>query len=147
MHSCVFCEIVAGTRGSHLVHETPTTIAFLDQFRQPDGDVGHVLVIPRTHIENIYGVDEVTGAALFASHALLARAIKRAFSPDGITTWSSNEAGAEQEVPHFHLHVYPRRVGVAFPPPRRRPEMPLEDDVLAPAAMRIRRAVGELGGL
>lgn len=96
-------------------------------------------------MENIYGIDERLGARLFAAHVLLARAIKRALAPDGITTWSSNERGAEQEVPHYHLHVYPRRVGPPFPPVRRSPELPYEDDVLAPSAARIRRALAELG--
>ena len=103
-----------------------------------------MLVIPRAHIENIYGVDDALGGQLFVAHALLARAIKRAFGPDGITTWSSNERGANQEVPHFHLHVYPRRVGVPFPPGIQRPEPPVPDAVLGPSAERIRRALEEL---
>src|SRR5947209_1800847 len=106
--ACVFCEIVDKTRAAHVVLETPATLSFLDQYRQP-ADAAHVLVIPRVHVENIHGIDNALGADLFAAHALMARAIKRAFGPDGISTWSSNERGANQEVPHFHLHVYPRR--------------------------------------
>lgn len=140
---CVFCAIVAGTRSAHLVHQSPAVIAFLDQFRQP-ADTAHVLVIPRAHVENIYGVNERLGSDLFAAHVLVARAIKRAFNPDGITTWSSNERGANQEVPHFHLHVYPRRVGVPFPPTIHRPEQPVSDAVLGPSAERIQRAIQEL---
>lgn len=140
---CVFCAIVAGTRPAHLVHQTPTVIAFLDQFRQP-ADTAHVLVIPRAHVENIYGINEALGSDLFAAHVLVARAIKRAFNPDGITTWSSNEPGANQEVPHFHLHVFPRRVGVPFPPTTQRPEPALSDALLRPSAERIERAIEEL---
>ncbi len=143
MDACVFCEIVTAHRAAHIVHETVGTIAFLDQFRQP-ADAAHVLVIPRAHVENIYGVSDMLGAELFAAHALVARAVKAAFAPDGITTWSSNERGANQEVPHFHLHVYPRRVGVPFPPAIQRPEPPVPDKVLGPSAERIRRALGEL---
>lgn len=140
---CVFCEIAARRRPAHVVHETAGTIAFLDQFRQPS-DVAHVLVIPRAHVENIYGVDDALGAELFAAHVRLARAIKRAFSPDGITTWSSNEQGADQEIPHFHLHVWPRRVGVPFPPAIQRPEPAVPAEILEPSAERIRRALDEL---
>lgn len=143
MPECVFCEIVAGRRDAHVVRETPSAVAFLDQFRQPR-DAAHVLVIPRAHVENIYAVRDALGADLFAMHALVARAVKRAFAPDGITTWSSNERGANQEIPHFHLHVYPRWVDVAFPPEVRRPEAPVPDDVLSPSAERIRRAIAEL---
>jgi hypothetical protein len=70
-----------------------------------------------------------------------ARAIKHAFAPDGISTWSSNERGANQEVPHFHLHVYPRRFGVPFPPAIQQPELTVSDGVLGPSAERIRRAL------
>lgn len=139
----MFCEIVAGERSAHVVYESPATISFLDQFRQP-ADPAHVLVIPRTHVENIHAVQDDLGSELFSAHALIARAIKRAFSPDGITTWSSNERGASQEVPHFHLHVYPRRVGVPFPPVISFPESPVSDDLLAPSAVRLRAAVEEL---
>jgi histidine triad (HIT) family protein len=138
--ACVFCEIVAGERPAHFVHEADSVVAFMDQFRQP-ADVAHVLVIPRAHVENIYGIDYSLGADLFSAHVLVARAIKSAFAPDGIRTWSSNERGANQEVPHFHLHVYPRRVGVPFPPTVRQPEAPVTDETLGPNAERLRRAL------
>ena len=144
--ACIFCEVVDGSRPAHLVHETTATIAFLDQLRQPP-DLAHVLVIPRAHVENIYSIDDALGAELFAAHALVARAVKRAFAPDGITTWSSNGPGANQEVPHFHLHVYPRRVGVPFPPVIVRQETLLPDETLAPSALRIRGAIAELRAL
>lgn len=111
----------------------------MDQFRQP-ADPCHVLVIPREHVENIYGVDDALGADLFSAHARIARAVKGAFAPDGITTWSSNGPGAGQEVMHFHLHVFPRRRGVRLEDAvvRQDPEVPVGDDVLASAAAKIR---------
>lgn len=140
MGTCVFCEIVAGARAAHIVGETSRVVAFMDQFRQPR-DPGHVLVIPREHIENIYGVDDALGGELFAVQSRIARAIRSAFEPDGLSTWSSNGPGANQEVPHFHLHVYPRRLGVPFPPPITQPEQAVPDATLAPAAARIRDAL------
>ena len=128
---------------AHFVHETPSTVAFMDELRQP-ADVAHVLVIPREHVENIYGIGDALGGELFAAHALIARAVKRAFAPDGIRTWSSNEPGAGQEIPHFHLHVYPRRSGEPFPLPRRNPKLPLPGDLLREGAVRIQRAIAEL---
>jgi len=140
---CLFCEVVAGTRAAHVVLETPATTAFMDQLRQPP-DPAHVLVIPKAHVENIYAVGPALGAELFEAHALVARAVKRAFAPDGITTWSSNERGANQEIPHFHLHVYPRRVGIPYPPLLAKPETPVADDALRLSAERLRRAIDEL---
>ncbi|HET6701710.1 MAG TPA: hypothetical protein VFH14_07905, partial [Gemmatimonadaceae bacterium] len=76
----------------------------------------------------IYGVGDAVGAELFAAHALVARAVKAAFAPDGITTWSSNERGANQEVPHAI----------------QKPEPPVPDELLGASAERIRRAIGDL---
>ena len=43
--------------------------------------------------------------------ARIARAVDRAFPSDGISVWHSAGAGANQEVPHLHFHVHPRRLG------------------------------------
>lgn len=140
---CVFCDIVHGRRSAHVAYGTTAVLAFLDQFRQPR-DAAHVLVIPRAHVESIYGIDDELGAELFSAHVLIARAVKRAFGPDGVTTWSSNERGADQEVPHYHLHVYPRWVGVRFPPATQRPDVAVADEILSGSEERIRGAVAEM---
>ncbi|TME26556.1 MAG: HIT domain-containing protein [Chloroflexi bacterium] len=55
-----------------MVDETDQVAAFMDQYRQPS-DPGHVLVIPRAHVENIYGVGDSLGGHLFSAHARIAR--------------------------------------------------------------------------
>ena len=37
------------------------------------------------------------------------RALTSAFNPDGITVYQNNGVTSLQEVPHFHIHVVPRR--------------------------------------
>ena len=146
--ACVFCAIAAGSRSAHLVLTTSTTLAFMDQYRQP-AIPAHVLVIPRAHVANIYGVSDALGADLFAAHARVARAVKRAFAPPGVATWSSNEPGAGQEVMHFHLHVFPGKPRVRPPLARLRFRLfgrPLpSDDTLAASAARIRAALDGAG--
>ena len=53
---CVFCEIVAGTRQQEsVVYRDDTVVAFLSiGARNP----GHVLVVPKAHIENLYDLDD-----------------------------------------------------------------------------------------
>ena len=34
--------------------------------------------------------------------------MKRGFAPDGVNVWQSNGPGANQEMPHVHIHVFPR---------------------------------------
>ncbi len=72
---------------------------------------GHVLVIPRAHIPDIYTLDEATATAVFGLTIQVARAVKAALQPDGITLLQANEPAGGQEVFHFHLHVLARYRG------------------------------------
>jgi histidine triad (HIT) family protein len=103
--SCVFCEIVNGSRPHSIVSEDSHTIAFMSIRQQREG---HVLVIPRAHVETVFGLDYETGAAVMATTVRIARAVEAAFQPQGLHLWQSNGPAAHQEVPHFHMHVMPR---------------------------------------
>ena len=67
--------------------------------------------MPTRHVENVFELDASTGAAVMAVTVRVARAVRAAFQPDGLSVWQSNGPGAHQEVPHFHLHVMPRWTG------------------------------------
>jgi histidine triad (HIT) family protein len=105
MSDCVFCKIVNGQIPSTKVHEDALTLAFMDI-----GEVnpGHVLVAVKPHVENIFGLDDTLAAAVFQSAARVARAVNKAYSPDGVTLYQANGAAAGQTVNHFHLHLVPR---------------------------------------
>jgi histidine triad (HIT) family protein len=77
--------------------------------RQPHR--GHCLVMPVRHIENVFELDSDTAAAVMSATVRVARAVRSAFRPDGLSLWQSNGPGAHQEVPHFHMHVMPRWSG------------------------------------
>jgi histidine triad (HIT) family protein len=102
---CVFCGIVAGRVEASVAYEDEATLAFMDirQFNR-----GHTLVVPKRHIVDIFALDDATGAALMATTARVARAMRAAFTPDGTNISISNGEAAGQEVFHLHLHVYPR---------------------------------------
>ena len=119
---CVFCRIVAKEIPATVVYEDGASLAFMDI-----GQVnpGHVLVAAKTHAENIYALDDSTAAALFAAAAKVARAVRDAFTPAGLTVYQANGKAAGQTVFHFHLHLVPRHEGdgmaLAWPvknPPR-----------------------------
>jgi len=107
-HACPFCSIVAGKLPATIIAADDETVAFLDlrQFHP-----GHVLVIPRRHIADIRDADERIAGAVMATVAKVARAIDSVFPNDGLSVWHSAGAGANQEVPHLHVHVHPRRLG------------------------------------
>jgi histidine triad (HIT) family protein len=106
--TCVFCDIVAGRVSATIVAEDELTVAFLDvrQFHP-----GHVLVIPRQHVLDLRAASDAIAVAVVRVVARVARAVDRCFPADGLSIWHSAGAGANQEVPHLHFHVHPRRSG------------------------------------
>lgn len=108
MTDCIFCRIVAKQIPASVVHEDAETLAFMDI-----GQVnpGHVLVAVKRHAENLYELDEAQAAAAFRTASRVARAIRAAFAPEGLSVYQANGAAAGQTVPHFHLHLVPRFQG------------------------------------
>ena len=104
MGSCVFCRIVAGDGSAPVVHETDTTIAFLDH--RPVFH-GHVLVVPREHHETLPDLPADQIAPLFGEVQLLSRAVRDAMGAHG--TFVAMNNAVSQSVPHLHVHVVPRR--------------------------------------
>ena len=105
MDDCVFCKIVAKQIPATVVREDEHTLAFMDI-----GQVnpGHVLVAVKRHAENIYALDDAQAAAVFQVAARLARAIRDAFAPQGLSVYQANGKAAGQTVFHFHVHLVPR---------------------------------------
>jgi histidine triad (HIT) family protein len=105
MADCVFCKIMAKQIPASIVHEDEHTLAFMDL-----GQVnpGHVLVAVKAHAENVYALDDIQAAAVFRSVARVARAIRSAFSPEGLSIYQANGKPAGQTVFHFHIHLVPR---------------------------------------
>ncbi len=108
MSDCVFCKIVAKQIPATVVHEDADSLAFMDI-----GQVnpGHVLVACKAHVENVYGLQDAQAAAVFRAAAKVARAVRAAFNPPGLSIYQANGKPAGQTVFHFHLHVLPRKVG------------------------------------
>ena len=108
MADCVFCRIMAKQIPATVVHEDEHTLAFMDI-----GQVnpGHVLVALKKHAENIFALDEAQAAAVFQAAARVARAIRAAFEPQGLSVYQANGAAAGQTVFHLHIHLVPRHEG------------------------------------
>jgi histidine triad (HIT) family protein len=108
MSDCVFCRIVAGQIPSTRVHEDEHTLAFMDL-----GQVnpGHVLVAVKKHAENLYALDDTQAAAVARACTRVARAIREAFKPEGLSVYQANGKAAGQTVFHYHVHLLPRHAG------------------------------------
>ena len=105
MNDCVFCRIVAGQIPSTRVYEDDDVLSFMDI-----GQVnpGHVLVAVKRHAENLYALDEAQAAAVARASVRIARAIRDAFAPGGLSVYQANGKPAGQTVLHYHVHLVPR---------------------------------------
>jgi histidine triad (HIT) family protein len=105
---CVFCEIMAGRAPGDIVYQDDLTVAFIDPRQH---NPGHVLVVPRAHINDVRELDPGAGAGLMRTLIKITRAVSQAFANEGMSVWHSIGPAAFQEVPHMHMHVHPRRLG------------------------------------
>ena len=106
MAPCVFCELIDGRLDKGLVEETELTLTIVN-IRQYE--IGQSLVIPRRHAPTILDLTDEESAAVMDAIRRVSAALVKAYSPDGITLYNNNGVASMQEVPHFHMHVVPRR--------------------------------------
>jgi histidine triad (HIT) family protein len=109
MDPCSLCELVSGRADRWpIIEETALTVTILNgrQF-----EVGQCLVLPRRHAPTILDLTDEEAAAVMTAARRIAGVMVAAFEPDGVLLYQNNGTGSLQEVPHFHLHVVPRREG------------------------------------
>lgn len=103
---CVFCEIVGGKRGAHVVFRDSLSMAFLDS--RPLF-LGHTLLVPLTHYETLTDLPHELVGPLFVNAKIIARAVELAMGAEGTFVAINNRVS--QSIPHLHIHVVPRRRG------------------------------------
>ena len=102
--SCLFCAIVAGDIPSRQVYADDQAIAFLDI---APWHVGHTLVVPRRHVDDLLGDPDALSSIAPAISATSRLLVER-LAADGLNLVSSAGAAAGQEVFHLHVHLVPR---------------------------------------
>lgn len=109
MTDCIFCKIIEGQIPSAKVYEDEDVYAFLDITQVTPG---HTLVIPKTHVANIFEYDEDLATKVMTKLPKISRAVRRAF-PDmlGLNILNNNGQAAGQTVFHSHIHLIPRYQG------------------------------------
>ena len=112
MEDCIFCKIIAGKAEASIVYEDELVLVF-----PPLHPVnkGHLLIIPKRHAAYLADIDESTAAHVMKTAKTMAAAIRKSgYRCEGINLFLADGEAAEQEVFHFHLHVYPRFKGDGF---------------------------------
>jgi histidine triad (HIT) family protein len=102
--SCAFCKIARKEAPASRVYEDEKVIAFLSI--QPI-NVGHTLVVPKKHYENIYEIPEEEVAHLYKIVQKMAIAVKKAVDAEGIRIVQNNGEAAGQVIFHMHVHIIP----------------------------------------
>lgn len=95
----IFSKIIAGEIPSYKIAENDKFFAFLDIFPLREG---HVLVVPRTEVDNLFDLPETYLSELLVFAQPIAKAIEKAFD--------CNRCGISViglEVPHAHIHLIP----------------------------------------
>jgi len=114
---CPFCMVVAGC------FEAPVLSVPSDTIFQDDlvtvflnicwwkNNPAPVLIVPNKHVENLYDLPKDLSAAIHELEREVAIALKRVYGCDGTSSRQHNEPAGNQEVFHYHLHVFPRWQG------------------------------------
>jgi histidine triad (HIT) family protein len=131
----IFAKILRGELPCHKVYEDDRTLAFLDIMpRAP----GHALVLPKAPARNMLDVAPDDLAAVIKTAQKIAKVSVQVFGADGVTIQQFNEAAGGQVVFHLHVHVIPRKDGIAMKPPATVKEAP---EVLADQAKKLADAL------
>ncbi len=106
----IFAKILRGEVPCVRVFEDDHVLALMDVFPQARG---HTLVIPKqSTARNLLEEEPERLASLMLGVQRVARAVRAALTPDGLTITQFNGALAGQTVFHLHVHIIPRWEGV-----------------------------------
>nr|AKQ04966.1 histidine triad (HIT) protein, Hit-like protein involved in cell-cycle regulation [uncultured Microgenomates bacterium Rifle_16ft_4_minimus_954] len=116
-YRCPLCAIRDGIEGD-FPYSKQADIFFKDEFITAiiashwwPTNKGHVLIFPNEHVENIYDISDELLSRVHSFAKKVAIAMKELYRCGGITVRQNNEQPGDQDVWHFHLHVFPRYTG------------------------------------
>lgn len=103
--NCIFCKLANGN--------IPATTVFEDDYLRAIMDIspankGHIIILPKSHAENIFTLEEIYVEKAFVLAKKLALSVKEVLGCDGVNILQNNGEAAGQTVFHFHVHVIPR---------------------------------------
>lgn len=108
MDNCIFCKIANGEIPSATVYEDDTFRAILDI---APAHKGHVIVLPKSHADNLFELDDEVAAKALPVVKKIAKALKTVTGCDGVNVLQNNGTAAGQSVFHLHIHIVPRFEG------------------------------------
>jgi len=108
MDPCYFCEcVLAGSQGWNFLARDEQVLTLLNGRQY---EIGQCIVLPVRHAPTLLELDDEECGAVMRAARRVAAAMVEVFAPDGVLVYQNNGEAVGQEVPHFHLHVVPRRL-------------------------------------
>jgi histidine triad (HIT) family protein len=104
-NSCIFCSIIAGELPVAKIYEDSNLLVLMDKYPI---NIGHTLVIPKMHYDNILLMPHEEVGRLYSFVPIIAKAVVSAVNADGFNVGQNNGRAANQIVPHVHIHIIPR---------------------------------------
>src|SRR5437867_6805112 len=104
---CVLCRVIE--EDAFVVWRDDKIAVVLNAFPYTSG---HVMVLPVRHVGDVEDVSREEVGAVWSGVANSVRALKSAYSPDGLNMGANLGRVAGAGIPgHFHVHVLPRWSG------------------------------------
>ena len=108
MNDCIFCKLISGEFQPMKVWEDEHTLVFMDTAKDVDG---HILAVPKKHCMNILDCDEETLTSLMRTVKKVSEHLVEKCGYEGVNLLNASGESAGQSVPHFHIHIIPRKSG------------------------------------
>jgi len=105
MSNCIFCSIVEGSIPSYIIYQDKNLLAIMDRYPSTPG---HVLILPKRHVADIYGLNHEEAAGILPLAQKISKKMQNALGMEGLNLIQNNGRLAGQAIDHFHLHLVPR---------------------------------------
>lgn len=102
---CIFCKIANNEIPSYKIYEDEMCLAFLDLSQ---ANIGHTLVIPKQHYDNILDIDSETTKHIFNVVSMLTKHLNQKLNISDFNILNNCGVNAGQTINHFHVHIIPR---------------------------------------
>jgi histidine triad (HIT) family protein len=102
---CIFCQIASNEIPSYKIYEDQSFLAFLDISQ---ATIGHTLVIPKKHFDNLLALDEETSEKILPLVTKITKALAKALNTNDFNIINNCGLKAGQTINHFHIHIIPR---------------------------------------
>ena len=102
---CVFCSIIDGSLPAAEIYQDENFLVLMDKYPI---NIGHTLVIPKLHYDNLLLMPPREVGRLYYVVAIIAESVVSCVNAAGFNVGQNNGRAANQIVPHVHVHIIPR---------------------------------------